>query len=191
MQLKASLGILGLSVLGLVGCGGKGTLSLRLTDAPPDTENMSAVMVTISKMEVHLAGGDGDGPEDKGKDGSGWHLLDRPAQSYDLLQLQNDVTAALGEMELPEGKITQIRMHLDPAAINEVRLVRGAVCALDLSNVERTGVKINHPFKAFPIEAGETTVAVVDFDVKESVSKEGDCVYRLNPVIKLKSVKHD
>jgi hypothetical protein len=189
MRQSISTGIVGLALSMLLGCSGTGTLSLHLTDAPPDTENMSAVMVTIASVEVHLAGVGDD--KEKADDDSGWRILDRPPQSYDLLRLQNDVTAELGAMELPEGKITQIRLHLDPAGMNEVRLVRGDVCPLDLTNVGKTGVKINHPFKAFPIEAGRTTTAVVDFDVKESVSKDADCVYRLHPVIKLKSVKHD
>lgn len=191
MRQSISTGIVGLAVSMLLGCSGTGTLSLHLTDAPPDTENMSAVMVTIASVEVHLAGVDDDDDNGKRDDHSGWRTLDRPPQSYDLLRLQNDVTAELGAMELPEGKITQIRLHLDPAGVNEVRLVRGDVCPLDLTNVGKTGVKINHPFKAFPIEAGRTSTAVVDFDVKESVSKDADCVYRLHPVIKLKSVKHD
>ena len=35
-----------------------------------------------------------------------WQTLSPKAGGFDLLALQNDVTAKLGELELPEGKIT-------------------------------------------------------------------------------------
>jgi hypothetical protein len=175
------------------GCGG-GTLALRITDAPPDTENMSSVVVTLAKIEAHLAGQGGHdhdgGMKAKDDDGhGGWHTLIPVQRSYDLLKLQNDVTEALGELELPEGKITQIRLFIDPAGPNVITLKSGQACPLDLHAVDHGGVKINHPFKALSIQDGRRVEAVIDFDLKESVERDGHCLYRLKPVIKLKSVK--
>jgi hypothetical protein len=173
------------------GCSGTGTLSLSLTDAPPDLASMSAVLVTIGSIDVHMAGeGGGDRP-DGGAVEAGWRTLDRPIETIDLLRLQNDVVAALGEWELPVGKITQIRLHIDLSGQNQVNLATGQICTMDLHNVDQTGVKISHPFKALDIESGQTTHVVVDFDVKESVSQDDVCVFRLNPVIKIKSSRID
>src|SRR5690242_5938304 len=107
------------SCAGALGCGGSGTVSLQLTDAPPDLATMKEAVVTIGAVGVHLAGAkdehqldggssDMDRDEDGDEDGDGgWRLLDRPAQAFDLLRLRNDVVASLGELELPPGKITQ------------------------------------------------------------------------------------
>jgi hypothetical protein len=121
-------------------------------------------------------------------DGGGWLTLHREPTGFDLLALQNGAVAALGALELPPGKVTQIRLHLVPGAVNQVHMKGGAVCPLSLGNVEQAGVKITHPFKVLVVE-DETTHVVVDLDVRESVSKEGDCLYRLNPVVKIKSVE--
>jgi hypothetical protein len=174
------------------GCSGNGTLVLQLTDAPLDLSTVSAALVTIDDIDVHLAGkGDDQAEGDENDDSDGWTTLARTPETFDLLRLQNDVVAAMGQFDLPEGKITQIRLHLDRSGTNELQLKSGQVCPLDMRDVSNTGVKINHPFKALDVEAGRRTSVVVDFDLKESVSKEGDgaCAFRLNPVIKLKSSK--
>ncbi len=185
--------------LGLGACAGEGRLVLKVTDAPPDTDAMNAVLVTLSGVEAHVvARHDKDDSADKadkdlGKPDkeTGWRFLVAPPHTFDLLRLQNGVIETLGELGLPEGKITQIRLHIDQAGPNEVHLTDGRVCLLDLRNVDKTGIKINHPFKALDVAPGRTTEVLIDFDLKESVSKDADCVYRLAPVIKIKSVKSD
>src|SRR5262245_20997468 len=171
-------------------CSGSGTLALELTDAPPDPAIMDAVIVTVGEIEVHLvpARDDrGDGGEadeaapgvrgekgekgERGEDG-GWRALGHLPQSFDLLALQNDVTASLGQFGLPEGKITQIRLRLDPVGPNEIRLKTGAVCRLDVAALEPAVVKINHPFKAVEIEEDHTTRVVIDFDARESLASD-------------------
>jgi hypothetical protein len=188
--------MLSAGLLASAGCGGNnGTLSLQLTDAPPDLASMSAALITVDDIDVHLAGAGDEQATDAGekKDGDkedrGWVTLARTPETFDLLKLQNDAVAALGDFELPEGKITQIRLHIDTGGVNEIHLQDGQVCALDVRNVSSEGVKINHPFKALDVKEGHRTWAVVDLDLKESVSQDAACTFRLNPVIKLKSSK--
>src|SRR6185436_1964375 len=126
------------AALVVAGCGGsEGTLSLQLTDAPPDLGAMSAALITIDDVDVHLAGpGDDQATDagekkDDGKEDKGWVTLTRDPQTFDLLKLQNDVVAALGDFQLPEGKITQIRLHIDTGATNEIHLQNGQICAMD------------------------------------------------------------
>ncbi len=180
------------AVVAAAGCGGGGTLSLQLTDAPPDLGAMSAALITIDDIDVHVAGADDkDAEKDADKEDKGWQTLSRTPETFDLLKLQNDVVAALGDFALPEGKVTQIRLHIDVTGTNEIHLQNGQVCPLDVQNVSREGVKISHPFKALDIKEGHRTSVVVDLDLKESVSQDAACVFRLNPVIKLKSSKMD
>jgi hypothetical protein len=176
----------------LAACNGGGTVALELTDAPPDLATLKQVNVTIRAVEVHVAGGssaaDDEGAADKSApdDKESWQTVTENAGTFDLLALQNDVTAPLGEIDLPDGKITQIRLHIDPDGKNEVIQADGQTCALDLTNVDSTGIKINQAFKALDVPQGGRLKVVVDFDIKESVDRSGDCAYTLNPVLKIK-----
>ncbi|HEV8548592.1 MAG TPA: DUF4382 domain-containing protein [Polyangiaceae bacterium] len=192
-----------LGLLLLAACS-KTTVTVELTDAPPDAASLEHVEITLSRVEVHVAGGDDDSSddgadkhEDSGEtadggsdDGSaGWHTVAAPAGTFDLVALQNDVRATLGKLELPSGKITQIRLFIDPNGKNQVELTGGETCPLDLASVPPTGVKINHPFKALDVEDSSELKLVVDFDLKESLDQSGTCSFALKPVIKLKNVE--
>jgi hypothetical protein len=173
----------------LVGCGGNTTVTFELTDAPPDIASIEQVVVSLDRVEAHVAGEDG-GPGDHAGD-AGWRIVTDHAGSFDLIALRNDVRATLGALELPEGKITQIRLFIDEDADNRVQLVNGESCALDLSHVPPTGVKINHPFKALDVEDSSWIRIVVDFDVADSLDQTGSCAFSLKPVIKIKRVERD
>jgi hypothetical protein len=177
---------------------GNTTVSFELTDAPPDMTKIEHVFITLERVEVHVAGDDDDDDDDDAKkdvapddhDG-GWRDVPAPESTFDLVALQNDVRASLGELELPSGKITQIRLFMALDGRNEVVLVNGETCALDLEQVPTTGIKINHPFKAIDVEESSKINLVVDFDLAESVDQVGACEFRLKPVIKLKHVEKD
>jgi len=162
--------------------------------------SLAHVELTLARVEVHVAGDDGNDPSqvpadhEKDKDeggGAGWQTVAAPAGTFDLIALQNDVRATLGTLELPDGKITQIRLFMDPNGKNQVELTSGETCAIDLSAVPPTGIKINHPFKALDVEESSELNLVVDFDLKESLDQTGACSFSLKPVIKLKHVERD
>jgi hypothetical protein len=169
------------------------TVRFELTDAPPDLDQIAEVYVSLERVEAHVAGDDGaaDGGAfgDENDDRGGWRTITPDAGTFDLLELQDDVRVRLGEIALPDGKITQIRLFIAPDADNRVVLADGRSCQLDLTQVPPTGVKINHPFKALQAEDGELINVVIDFDVKESLDQTGDCAFALKPVIKIKRVE--
>jgi hypothetical protein len=182
------------AALVLAGCGST-TVTVELTDAPPQTDSLEHVYVSLERVEVHVAGSDEDEdksntgkPETDGSaaDDGGWRTVTPHAGTFDLLALRNDVRAELGKLELPSGKITQIRLFIDPAARNEVVLTSGGTCALDLGMVPPTGVKIIHPFKALDVEDSSKLNLVVDFKLDESIDQTGTCSFALKPVIELK-----
>jgi hypothetical protein len=171
-------------------CGARGSLALQISDAPPDMAKIASVFVTLSKVEVHLADvnetKDGE-PADTSIDADNkWIEAPLAAREFDLVQLQGDATAALSGLDLPEGKLTQIRLFIDSAGRNEVVLKTGQTCAMNLNAVSQAGIKINHPFKAYEVKSGMLTTVVLDFDLASSVSEEGACAYSLKPVIKIK-----
>ena len=188
----------------LAACGST-TVTVALTDAPPDMASLEHVEVTLSRVEVHVAGADDDDDDDADEasdddksegdkdkdDGAGWRTVAAKAGTFDLIALQNDVRKTLGTLDLPSGKITQIRLFLDPNGKNQVELTSGETCPLDLDAVPPTGVKINHPFKALDVEDSSKLTLVIDFDLKESLDQTGTCAFALKPVIKLKHIEHD
>jgi hypothetical protein len=202
MTLRAALG---LAPFLLAACGST-TVTVELTDAPPDMASLAHVEVTLSRVEVHVAGADADDDADEASDddkagdksgddndgaGAGWRTVTAKAGTFDLVALQNDVRTTLGSLELPDGKITQIRLFLDPNGKNQVELTSGEICPLDLDAVPPTGVKINHPFKALDVEDSSKLKLVVDFDLKESLDQTATCAFALKPVIKLKRIERD
>ena len=184
------------SLLLAAACSSSGHASFSLTDAPTDLVGVTAVNITLRSIQAHVAGMEemknGD-PTDSAIDDDGkWVTLTPAHRGFDLMTLTNDATAALGELELPEGKITQLRLLLDTSlpANNSVALGT-LICPLDTSRVAQKGIKINHPFKALQVNKGGKVEAVIDFVASDSITKTGDCAYQLAPVIKIKRAKVD
>ena len=178
-------------------CGsGTGTVALSLTDAAADLTGVTAIKITLASIQVHVAdkdeGKDGDPADTSIDSDSKWVSLVPTVKTFDLMTLTNDTTASLGTLELPTGKITQIRLFLDTSKPEYNRVELGAqLCNLDTSKVEVKGIKINHPFKALAVNKNGKDEAVVDFVASDSITKTGDCAYKLAPVIKIKKAKVD
>ena len=190
-----SLAFVLLSPLALAACGRGGTVAIELTDAAPILSTLDKVEVSLSKVEVQSQyschGGRGDHDQTKGSDdeqNGRWETVNEQAGTFDLLSLQNDVTAPLGEVDV-WGEITQIRMHIDLAGTNQVVMSDGQVCPLDMSRVPSGGVDISHDFEAIePPRDGRATV-VVDFDIEKSLDQSGPCSFALQPVLTIKRVE--
>jgi len=98
---------------------GKGRLEIYFTNLSEkykanDSENYSAVYITISRIEAHIAG------EDEGVEGE-WVLLREWAEGeepvFDLSTLQ-DVSELLIDGSFDAGKYTQIRLFITNASID-------------------------------------------------------------------------
>lgn len=194
MKKLASLAVLVLAAA----CGsGNGTVTLLLTDAPSDLAGVTAIKVTLAAIQVHLAdkgeAKNGDPADTSIDSDSKWTTLTPSTKTFDLMTLTNDATAALGSLELPEGKITQVRLLLDTSKPENNTVALGTtICNLDTSKVDVKGIKINHPFKALEVNKDGTVEATIDFVASDSITKgSAACDYRLEPVIKIKKVKVD
>ena len=182
-NLKLALG--GLALAGLAACGGgggssadNGTLRLSLTDAP--TCGYDAVNVTIQKVRVHQSSSAGDAD-------SGWsEIMLSPARRVNLLTLTNGVLDELGQIPLPTGKYTQLRLVLadndsaQPLA-NSVVPTGGAEVALRTPSGQQSGVKTHIDID---IAANRMADFVLDFDACKSVVVAGSSgQYLLKPVV--------
>lgn len=172
---------------GLAACGGggggdstagSGTLRLALTDAP--SCGYDAVHVTVAKVRVHQSSSAGDAD-------AGWsEIVLNPARRVDLLSLTNGVLMELGQIPLPTGKYTQMRLVLadnsatQPLA-NSVLPTGGREVALKTPSGQQSGVKTN-----INIDIAENKMSdfVLDFDACKSVVEAGASgQYLLKPVV--------
>jgi len=137
-------------------------IDVQLTDAPGDFE---AVWVNIASVEIESAD-------------AGWQTLADEPQKFDLLTLQNDVTAALGGTTLEAGTYGQLRLIVESASV----VVGGVESSLKIASGMETGIKI--PLDQ-TLEANTTYSITLDYDAAKSVKTTGQG-YLMSPVIHVK-----
>lgn len=200
------LAVFGFLLVGQGCSDGKAILELKLMDAPLGLDH---VTILVGSIQVHVAQQEGD---DEAKNGQGgkpeaaevadpedntidnddnWVTL-TVNKSIDLLAHQGEANAlSLGELGIPEGKITQIRLILDTSKPeNNTATQNGVVCNLDTSAMNKNGIKINHAFKFIAARAEERLQIVVDFDLEHSLTASGGC-FALKPVLKIQRVRNN
>lgn len=145
-------------------------MSVRMIDAPIDFDEVN---VEIEQIQVHY--------DDGGF--SGWFDLATNSGIYNLLDLQNGVSAALvtGEV-LPVGHLQQMRIILGD---DNTVMVDSIYFPLELSSQDETGLKIN---LNTTIAASDSVEVVFDFDAEKSIVIQGNGSFRLKPVLHLESV---
>jgi hypothetical protein len=183
--------IVTLAALGLTACGGGSTAELKLMDAPP--AGVTSVKLQVASMQVHVDNKDstknGDPADSSIDDDDKWESL-AVNQQIDLVQHQGEANAdPLGKLDLPEGKITQIRLVIDTTKPNTATL-NGTECDLDMSKVAQKGIKIDHAFKSIDSKNGSNSELLLDFNLEKSLTSKGTC-FQLDPHLELTRVKVD
>ena len=142
-------------------------LEVRLTDAPGDYE---AVNIDIIGLEVHS---DGAG------ENNGWRQLPVNGGIYNILDLTAGIDTLLSNVELPAGKISQMRLILGE---NNSVVVAGKEHALSTPSAQQSGLKLNvHTI----LSEGVTYKMTLDFDAARSIVHKGNDTYGLKPVIRV------
>jgi len=139
-------------------------IKVSLVDAPADYES-----VLIDVVDVKINNG-------------GWKSLDGVEKKvYDILKLTNGEEVLLGEIELPEGQLQEVRLILGD---NNKLVIDGEEIDLDTPSASQSGLKIKiHTM----LEAGVTYKLVLDFDAAKSIVKAGNSgKFNLKPVIRAK-----
>jgi len=161
--------------MGLAACGGAsdtGTLRLALTDDPAC--GYSAVNVTILKVRVHQSGGAADSD-------AGWSEIDlsrvpQLQQPVNLLTLTNGNLAELGQLAVPTGKYTQMRLVLEangstaPWANSVVPVGGSEPLPLTTPSGQQSGLKVDVDID---IASGKVSDMVLDFDACKSIVSAG------------------
>lgn len=166
-----------------------------------DLTTVKAVNVTVDEIWAHVDSKDAKDDSITGEsisdDGDKWQLISDEDRTIDLMTVRNNATKPLGDLEVPAGKITQIRLKLKAAeavgdrfrVVGAVTEADGTVCDLTLpKSAINPGVKISGVFKAMKIEAGGKHHAIINIKLKDSekVADGSTCAYKLNPELKVK-----
>lgn len=158
-----------------------GKVSLALTDAPVDAENVSGVYITITGIEYK-------------KNDNSWESFGEfeGPKKFNLMDLTNGETALLGEFNSGAGEYTGLRFLLDapergqsapssPGAYLEYN--DGAQEALFVPSGGQTGYKA---VGNFTVPSNGDVEVTADFDARKSVVEAGQTDrYILKPTIRV------
>ena len=149
---------------------GTSRLTVYLTDAPADYD---AVHIEVIGLQIKASSDQGE---------SGWQTL--PMASipglYNLLEFTNGMDTLLSSVELPAGKVSQLRLILGE---NNTITVNGVTdpLPLDIPSGEQSGLKFNiHA----DLVAGIEYKLWIDFDAARSIVVDGSGGYKLKPVLR-------
>ncbi|SFV33258.1 DUF4382 domain-containing protein [Thermoflavifilum thermophilum] len=150
---------------------GPAHVEFYLTDDPGPYQ---AVWIDVQQVWVNTS-------SDTSSSSSGWQQVPllKPGL-YNLLSLRNGVDTILGAIDLPAGRISQIRLVL--GTNNSLVLNDGTQVALTTPSAQQSGLKLNVDQT---ITAGIPYAIVLDFDAARSIVKAGNSGnYLLKPVIR-------
>lgn len=153
---------------------GRAGLALELVDAP--NRQVKEINVTIKRVTAH-------------SNVAGWvEVFNQGPVTVDLLTLKTRVMD-LGFANLPQGKISQIRLYLEETGTQNVVLPGGEVEPLKVPSGVQSGIKIKGPFD---LNSCAVTTVQLDFDGHKSIwyhptGNGGDWILR--PVIHTKKVR--
>ena len=171
--------LLSAGAIALAACGasssGNGTLAVALVDAP--SPDVKGIVVTVDSVTAH-------------SDQAGWVTVAQGPITVDLLLLQ-DVAMKLGEISLPAGTVSEIRLILADGP-QYVVLADGSHASLKTPSGQQSGEKLKGPFT---VSACERHTVTIDFDGKNSIAYHQtggpDPEWILRPVIRVKTEADD
>lgn len=149
--------------------GGKGTVVVKLTDAPFPVSIVDKTLVTIDKIEIRSAVAV-TATESEADNDTLYTVLFEGEKVVDLLDLQNGITEELLSMDIEAGSYDLIRLHVTSA---EIVLKEGTSFDLKIPSDNTSGLKI----KITPelvIESGVESEVLLDFDLSKSFVVQGN-----------------
>ncbi len=148
---------------------GKGTVVIKLTDAPFPVSLVDQALVTIDKIEIRSTV-EVENVEGEIENETLYTVLFEGEKVVDLLDLQNGITTDLLSMDIDAGSYDLIRMHVTSS---EVILKDGTSFDLKIPSGSSSGLKI----KISPelvVESGIESEVLLDFDVSKSFMVQGN-----------------
>jgi hypothetical protein len=133
-------------------------LTLELMDAPFPLELVNSTRVSITRIAIHTRAGDDDSP--------GYQTIRRRERTLDLLNLRNGVTEGLLDDDVPVGKLVEVRLFVDEAAVT---LMDGRTVGVILPSDLENGIPAV-PSSHIEVAGPGTTELLLDFDLSRSLA---------------------
>jgi hypothetical protein len=143
---------------------GTAPIKILLTDKPADYDSVN---VHIVGMQVQIS-----------KDTQAWISINVKDSIYNLLDLQNGITAIIAQDTIPTGVLHEVRFILGN---DNTVVVNGISYPLETPSAEESGLKVKIDKRLNEI----LNTFTLDFDALLSVQEENGA-YKLHPVIMLK-----
>ena len=166
---------------------GQGLLAMKLTDAPVLLDSVKEVNVFVERIDARRAHTDStmrdvdldDEHEETPDhaDSTRWVTIATPNRAFNLLDLQNGVTAFLGATPVDTGTFRAVRLVIDPSKCTIV-LKDGTVLSatstppVEFENSGRHGLMVELD-DVVDVHAGATTTLVLDITLSASMSLRG------------------
>jgi hypothetical protein len=157
----------------------KGTVVIKLTDAPFPSEMVAEANVTIDWIKLMQSDeGEGNGEE---VDSLNRLIVLEEVRTINLLELSNGVTEVLAEAEIPAGTYREIRLHIVDAEIilNDQDSTR---FDLKVPSGDASGLKIKIE-PALEIADGFGAEVLLDFDVSRSFVMRGNMKHGYDKIV--------
>ena len=175
---------------------GQGRISVRMTDAPLDLDEVESISVFVVRIEAKSqATSEADANADVAEaesESSGWITLAEPNAAFDLMDLRDGVSAFMGDAAVAAGTYRSMRLILDTEQ-STVTLKDGTVLSASSTpsilfpSAGQSGIKIlfTNPIE---VDEDETTDVLVDFDAAASFVVRGNTILQngllFTPVIR-------
>ncbi len=148
---------------------GKGTVVFKITDAPFPVDLVEEANVTIDWIELHK--NPTEGLDEEAIDEEEVILIElEEAETYNLLELRNGLTASMAEIDVPAGAYAEIRLHVVDAGI---LLKDGTTHNLKVPSGDASGIKIKLE-PALDVVEGLQAEVLIDFDLSRSFVMRGN-----------------
>lgn len=198
---------------------GQGMLAVRLTDGPTPLDSIKEVNVFVERIDARRMETDSDrvnddldgddhaahdsldakGHDDEGEhaDSTEWVTIATPNQVYNLLALQNGVSALLGATPIDTGHFRSVRLIIDPSKSNIV-LKNGTVLtttstpAIEFESNGRHALKVELE-DSMEVAEGSTTTLTIDLKLGQSLTLRSNSFHDgvlFHPVVSGKSHRH-
>jgi hypothetical protein len=187
---------------------GQGMLAMKLTDAPSPLDSVKEVNIFVERIDARRAIAEAaEADEEMDEHGSEnaeqpdpmqWVTIATPNKTFNLLALQNGITAFLGASPVDTGHFRAIRLIIDPAKSTIVLkdgtvLTTTSATPVEFEKGRRQGllVELN---EAVEVNEKATTTVTLDIRLGESISLRGRTVrdgFFFRPVVRSARVDHD
>ncbi len=171
---------------------GQGMLAVKLTDAPIPLDSLKEVNVFVVRIDARRTHADSGEVDDslevehhemeeehdgEHPDSAQWVTIETPNQAFNLLALQNGITAFLGATPVDTGHFKAVRLIIDPAQSNIV-LLDGTVLTttstppVEFENHGRHGLMVELQ-DSLEVNESATTTLTLDLKLNQSLTLRG------------------